>query len=101
MIKARDAKIFWNSSYSGRVYDVRVRERFDPTEQRICSSGAVRSAWAHARDTAPELVFAKLLFGYGFTTPEEARIALLQFAKIDSCKWARAMLDVESCEVRP
>ena len=96
-IKARDAKITWNRSHTGRVYDVRVRDRFDPAEERSCSSGAVWPSWIRRKGTPPEAVFGELLLCHGFTTSEEARIALLQFAKIDSCAWARAMLKLVMC----
>ncbi len=101
LIKARDAKITWNCSHTGRVYDVRVRDRFEPAEERTCSSGAVWSTWMRAQKMPPEAVFGELLLRYGFTTPEEARIALLQFSKIDSCTWARAMLKVGMYGAQP
>ena len=95
LIKARDANIYWQYSHIGRVYDVRVRDRFDPCEERVCSSGAYWTGWKHARGTNPETIFGEMLIRYGFTTLEEARIALLQFAKIDNCQWARNMLDAK------
>ncbi len=101
LIKARDAKIYWNCSHTGRVYDVRVRDRYDPAEERTCSSGAVWASWMHGKSMPPEAVFGELLLRYGFTTLEEARIALLQFAKIDNCAWARAMLKVGAYGARP
>lgn len=96
LIKAREANISWRYSHTGRVYDVRVRDRFVPCEERVCSSGAFWTGWKHSRGVTPEAVFGEMLFRYGFTTPEEARIALLQFAKIDNCKWARDMLEART-----
>ena len=93
LIKSRDATIYWQCSHTGRVYDVRVRNRFDPGEARICSSGAYWTGWKHAKGISPEMLFGEMLARYGFTTMEEARIALLQFAKIDNCQWARDMLE--------
>ena len=95
LIKARDANIYWQRSHIGRVYDVRVRDRFDPCEKRVCSSGVCWTGWKHARNTSPEALFGEMLIRYGFTTMEETRIALLQFAKIDNCQWARNMLDAK------
>jgi hypothetical protein len=97
LIKARDANIYWQYSHIGRVYDVRVRDRFDTSEGRVCSSGAFWAGWKHARGLSPETLFGAMLTRYGFTTMEEARIALLQFAKIDNCQWARNMLDLQNC----
>ena len=96
LIKARDANIYWQYSYTGRVYDVRVRDRFDPCEARVCSSGAFWMGWKHARGMSPETLFGEMLTRYGFTTLEEARIALLQFAKIDNCQLARNMLNTKN-----
>jgi hypothetical protein len=101
MIKARDAKITWNCSHTGRVYDVRVRDRYEPAEERTCSSGAAWPSWMLRKSMQPEAVFAEMLLRYGFTSPEEARIALLQFSKIDTCVWARAMLKAETYGDRP
>ncbi|MDD3287672.1 MAG: hypothetical protein PHX43_01520 [Alphaproteobacteria bacterium] len=95
LIKARDANIYWRYSHTNRVYDVRVRDRFDLCEERVTSSGAYWTGWKHARGTNPETLFGEMLIRYGFTTMEEARIALLQFAKIDNCQWARNMLDAK------
>lgn len=96
LIKARDATIYWRCSHTGRVYDVRVRDRFNPCEASVCSSGAFWTGWKHAKGISPETLFGEMLVNYGFTTPEEARIALLQFARIDNCQWARNMLDMKT-----
>ncbi len=93
MIKSHDATIFWRCSHTGRVYDVRVRDRYDPCEERLCVSGAHSAGWKRARGANPEALFGAMLLCHGFTTPEEARIALLQFSRIDGCQWARNMLD--------
>ena len=93
LIKSRDANIYWRYSHTNRVYDVRVRDRYDLCESRVTSSGAFWTGWRHARGTSPETLFGEMLFRYGFTTLEETRIALLQFAKIDNCQWARNMLE--------
>ncbi len=101
LIKASDANICWRCSHTGRVYDVRVRDRYAPTEERSCSSGVAWSLWGRRKGASPEVVFGELLFGRGFTTTEEARIALLQFAKIDSCAWARNMLKAGDSGAQP
>jgi hypothetical protein len=95
-IKARDANIYWRTSHTNRVYDVRVRDRYDLCESRVTSSGSFWTGWKHARTTSPEALFGEMLFRFGFTTLEEARIALLQFAKIDNCQWARDMLEART-----
>ena len=91
-IKACEARIYWNSSHFGRVYDVQVRKIGEHTDKSMCCSGANSHAWLRAKDATPEAVFGAMLFRNGFVSPEEARIALLQFAKIDRCDWARSML---------
>lgn len=92
-IKAKDANIYWRYSHKGQVYDVRVRDRFSQCEKRFTTSGACDVGWRHRKASCPEALFGEMLFRYGFTTREEARMALLQFAKIDNCRWAREMLE--------
>lgn len=102
-IPARYAEVFWNDD-PGRldraggtevlVLDARRPDRRsgDPG-QLFCSAGAMSADWttgSHALDQ-PAGLFASVWLRRD-ASPDAIRAALVQFAQIEECDWARQML---------
>ena len=62
------------------------------------TSGACHSDWLQpGRNTmTPENVFGELAASIGFASREAAEKAIIMFARIRECAWARAMLASDS-----
>jgi hypothetical protein len=62
------------------------------------TSGACYSDWLKPGDRTmtPESVFAEIAAFYGFANKEVAEKAIMMFARIRECGWARKMLATDS-----
>lgn len=104
LIPAARALIGWNASPEHRVTDVFVLhdgrgEDWELTglpadwETADYTHGACFADWMKGgRDMTPEWVFSELLVFYGFADSKVAEKAIAEFAKIEECGWARAMV---------
>jgi hypothetical protein len=50
------------------------------------------SDWLSGQFMTPEWIFSELMVAHGFATSAVAEQAIAEFAKIEECGWARAML---------
>ncbi|MGG5823998.1 hypothetical protein [Falsiroseomonas sp. HW251] len=58
--------------------------------------GCVFSDWMNGMpNMTPEWVFSELMIFHGFADSRVAEQALAEFAKIDTCAWARAMVPTD------
>lgn len=107
-IDAHKVRIAWNTNDDGRVTEVFLTDDFDHwlrhSERYHASGGDCYTEWmvplavrktpsGDIPDQAydPAGVFGTLL-SHGFVTKDALRNAILQFAQIDNCEWARRML---------
>jgi hypothetical protein len=100
-IRVRSARIFWSDDpASRRVCDVWVSTTDQPEEAFTAEYFSSRWTfvvgncdveWLRDPLYTPEAVFGQMV-ATGFASPAEAINAIGQFAKIDACGWARAML---------
>jgi len=100
-IKASSARISWSlHPQTNRVIDVWVsttdqpvelftREYYSPRWGFVVGNCDVD--WLHHPEFMPEAVFGQLI-KIGFHSSAELVNALRQFDKVDTCKWAAAML---------
>ena len=105
-VDAADAQIWWSHSDDSRVVGLVVTSRKEQLS-RACRQrpgtydmGASSSDWLHPSKPAgmstpamltPEGAFG-VLISQGFADAHELKNALVQFARIRGCDWARAML---------
>jgi len=105
-VDAADAEIWWSHSDDSKVVGVVVTSRKERLgragRQRpgTHDMGASSSDWLHPNKAAgmstpamltPEGAFG-VLISQGFADAHELKNALVQFARIRGCDWARAML---------
>src|SRR6267143_5468599 len=108
-IPTEQARILWNWNDKGRVRDVLIDVHpgvsgYVPeySEEYMCSGGACYSDWLNPKEGVkdgfhpaahftPEGTFGSMVSS-GFVDDHELRNAILQFARIERCVWAQAML---------
>ena len=100
-IRVGSARIFWSADPASRkVRDVWVSTTDQPYEAYSAEYFSLRWTfvvgncnvdWLRNPLCTPEAVFGQMA-AIGFASPAEAINAIRQFAKIDACGWARAML---------
>ena len=103
-IPASKVLICWKHDEKVAVIDVLVtpfpddRHYFD--EYWDGTSGACYSDWLVPGDLTmtPENVFGEMAASLGFASKEAAEKAIIMFARIAECEWARKMLASDSYE---
>lgn len=101
-ISVSSARIFWSGDLTPPfgVRDVFVSTTDQPEEKYTaeyfshrwqCVVGNCNVEWLNDPLYTPEAVFGSFV-ARGFASAAEAINAVEQFAKIDACNWARAML---------
>ena len=103
MIPVARTAICYSVCLQGSVTDVHVMNMDDvrihgSDEDRIWSrplmstTGCCYTDWMTTHALTPEFVFSELLVFYGFADSSVADKAISEFAKIETCGWARAMV---------
>lgn len=105
LIPVTDACIGYLTDDTGGITEVRVMHISETRratggeaafwwKSATYTHGAVFSDWMKPdkRNMTPEFIFSEMLAFYGFANSLVAEQALREFAKIDTCAWARAMV---------
>ncbi len=106
-IPAEHAGIIWRGRGAGGVFDVTVFDAREgiPFDDYQGSGGCRYAAWMNLDHwmtfgsmalLTPAGAFGCLI-DYGFRSPEDLRLTVEQFARIEECHWARAMM----CGIAP
>ncbi len=104
LIPASEVLICWKDGLLRGITDVMVT-RF-PNDAHYFdnywdgTSGACYGDWLKPGEhtTTPENMFGEMPAFYGFATKEVAEKAIIMFARIKECNWARKMLASDSYE---
>jgi hypothetical protein len=107
LVPARDAAICWFCEGERRgafpIAEMYVFHRRDIGAGGAASAlwsrpyaythGCVFTDWMNGQShMTPEWIFSELMIFHGFANSQVAETAIAEFAKIDTCGWARAMV---------